>query len=179
MEEKITLDRKAFKVLASDTRIDILKHLNIRRMTLTELSRRLGMSASTVKEHMENLSSAGLVEQKDDGHKWKYYELTGKGKNIVNPVERKVFFVLGLSLVIMLAGFYSMFSNYMTGPITRAAQTFGDSVQPPMLGAAESLPAAGPAAFPVFEIAVVSVSILVVGLSLGYLVTRRRLPLLA
>ena len=172
MEDKITLDRKAFKVLASDTRIDILKFLNTRRMTLTELSKRLGMSASTVKEHMESLSSAGLVVQMDEGHKWKYYELTGRGKDIVNPVDKKVFFVLGLSLIVMLAGFYSMFSNYMTVPEMKATGTFGDAVQAPL---AESLPASVPVAMPVFEIAAVSISIIAAGLSMGYLVTRRRM----
>jgi len=38
-EEKITLDRQTFKILASDTRVDILKSLKVRRKTLSELSK--------------------------------------------------------------------------------------------------------------------------------------------
>lgn len=80
MEDKITLDKESFKSLASGTRISILKSLDVRRKTLTELSKQLSMSPSTVKEHMENLCNADLTVQVDDGHKWKYYELTNKGK---------------------------------------------------------------------------------------------------
>jgi DNA-binding transcriptional ArsR family regulator len=174
MEDKITLDRKAFKVLASDTRIDILKSLNRRRMTLTELSKRLGMSASTVKEHMESLSSAGLIERKDEGHKWKYYELTGKGRDILNPVDKRVFFILGLSLVVMIAGFYSMLS-YMAGPVLEGERV-GDVLQAPASQGAEALPAAS-SALPVPEIAVVAVSVIVAVLCLGYLVKKRGMRL--
>jgi DNA-binding transcriptional ArsR family regulator len=82
-EEKITLDREAFRSLASGTRISILKSLDQRRKMLTELAKELDMSPSTVKEHMDSLRKAGLVILKDDGHKWKYYELTRNGKNIL------------------------------------------------------------------------------------------------
>ena len=85
MGDKITLDRKAFKALASDTRINILKVLNERRMTLSEFAKAFGMSPSTVKEHLDALSSAEFIEQKDEGRKWKYYELTKKGRNFLSP----------------------------------------------------------------------------------------------
>ncbi|UCC91990.1 MAG: helix-turn-helix transcriptional regulator [Candidatus Aenigmatarchaeota archaeon] len=67
-EEKITLDKEVFKTLASGTRVDILKSLDVRRKTLSELSKQFGMSVSTVKEHLENLVSVGLIEQMDEGH---------------------------------------------------------------------------------------------------------------
>ena len=51
-EEKITIDRKTFKTLASDTRVGLLKSLNVRRKTLSELSREHRMSVSTIKEHL-------------------------------------------------------------------------------------------------------------------------------
>ena len=97
MDEKITLDKSTFKALASDTRINILKSLKSRRKTLTELSKVLGMSPSSVKEHTDSLVSAGLIMQKDDGHKWKYYELTPKGKSIGSPSETKIWIVLAIS----------------------------------------------------------------------------------
>jgi DNA-binding transcriptional ArsR family regulator len=97
-EEKITLDMKAFKTLASDSRIGILKSLDERRKTLTELSKRFGLSASTVKEHMDKLSEAGLVRLVDDGHKWKYYELTRKGSRILHPGTTKIWVMLAVSI---------------------------------------------------------------------------------
>lgn len=174
MEDKITLDRRAFKVLASDTRIDILKYLNARRMTLTELSKRLGMSASSVKEHMENLSSAGLVVQMDEGHKWKYYELTGRGRDIVNPVDKKVFFILGLSVLVMLAGLYSIFSRLFYQPVLGAAEGAKDAIRAPLASGGGAMPAPALQAFPLVEVVAVIASVLVTGLGLGYLVARRR-----
>lgn len=108
MEEKITLDRESFKSLASDTRVSILKSLDRRRKTLTELSKQFGMSPSTVKEHMDNLCSAKLVVQIDDGHKWKYYELTEKGKNILHPEETKIWILLLISVLGMVGVFYDL-----------------------------------------------------------------------
>lgn len=111
-EEKITLDRESFKTLASESRIDILKGLKERRKTLTELSKELGLSASTVKEHMEKLSQDGLIKQKDDGHKWKYYELTGKGKEILNPGETKIWLILSASVLGMFYFVYRLWQRF-------------------------------------------------------------------
>ena len=44
LANEITLDKKVFGVLASETRINILKKLNSRRMTVSELSKILVMS---------------------------------------------------------------------------------------------------------------------------------------
>ena len=96
-DDKITLDRKTFKSLASETRVAFLKSLEERRKTLSELAKEHSMSVSTVKEHLTNLENAGLIEQKDEGRKWKYYELTKKGKAVLNPAEKKFWVLLGLS----------------------------------------------------------------------------------
>ncbi len=69
---------------------------------LTELSKQLGMSPSTVKEHMESLTKAGLVVMIDDGHKWKYYELTSKGKNVLHPADTKIWILLSISILALL-----------------------------------------------------------------------------
>ena len=97
-DEKITLDMKAFQTLASDTRIGIIKSLDQRRKTLTELSRAFGLSASTVKEHMDKLLEAELVRLVDDGHKWKYYELTRRGTRILHPGTTKIWVMLTLAI---------------------------------------------------------------------------------
>lgn len=102
-DDKIVLDRKSFEALAVDTRIKILKSLKERRKTLTEISKEEGMSVSGIKEHLEILESVGLIEKIDDGHKWKYYELTKKGKEVVGPKELRVMILLSMSILALIA----------------------------------------------------------------------------
>jgi len=121
-DEKITLDKEVFKTLASGTRVDILKSLDRRRKTLSELSKQLGMSVSTIKEHLDNLVSVDLIVQIDDGHKWKYYELTKKGKDILHPEDKRIWILLGLSAAgIVYTGIDLMKNAFGSGIL--AAQT--------------------------------------------------------
>ena len=85
MKERIVLDEKSFKALSADSRVGILKSLNERRRTLSELSQKLNLGNSTIKEHCDILVNADLIKQIDEGRKWKYYELTQKGKQIISP----------------------------------------------------------------------------------------------
>ncbi|MEE9323866.1 MAG: winged helix-turn-helix domain-containing protein [Candidatus Aenigmarchaeota archaeon] len=146
-EEKITLDKEVFKTLASKTRIDILKSLDMRRKTLSELSKQLGMSVSTVKEHLDNLVSVGLIEQMDEGHKWKYYELTVKGKDILHPEDKKIWIMLGISaLGILVVGYDLLRSSFVS--FYAAAPTFAgegaDMVAEKAVGAPETIQALPP-----------------------------------
>jgi DNA-binding transcriptional ArsR family regulator len=112
MEDKITLDRETFKVLAIDTRVNILKKLDERfQLTLTDLANELDMAPSTIKEHLDKLVSADLIVQMDKGMKWKYYRLTSKGKKILNPYEKKVWIVLSISVLALLAVVYRLLSK--------------------------------------------------------------------
>jgi DNA-binding transcriptional ArsR family regulator len=88
-EEKIILDKLSFGALAVDSRVKILKALRERRKTLSELSTELGLSPSSTKEHLEKLVDAALIEKMEEGHKWKYYELTKKGAQLVSPNRNK------------------------------------------------------------------------------------------
>lgn len=110
-KDKITIDRGTFKALAADSRIEILKMLDEHKLTLTDLAQKLGMSPSTVKEHLDRLDSAGLIELIPGDTKWKYYRLTRKGRNILNPYETRVWFVLTLSLVSLAGVVYSLFGK--------------------------------------------------------------------
>jgi DNA-binding transcriptional ArsR family regulator len=145
-EERITLDKGTFKALASDTRIGILKSLGIRRKTLSELAREHRMSVSTIKEHLDNLSGVGLVEQKNEGHKWKYYELTRRGRGVLNPEEKKIWVLLSISALALLGTGIDM----ATGLFSRAllsGVTFGtDSIMrgaEPVLGTPAAAETAG------------------------------------
>lgn len=109
-EDKIVLDRKSFEALAVDTRIKILKSLKERRKTLSEIAKEQDMSVSGVKEHLETLEGVGLIVKKDDGHKWKYYELTKKGSGIVAPKELRVWILLSISTIALLASVLALTS---------------------------------------------------------------------
>ncbi|HSU73063.1 MAG TPA: winged helix-turn-helix domain-containing protein [Candidatus Binatia bacterium] len=104
MEEKIVLDRESFKALAADTRVKILKLLHKRRHMQAEIAAELGLAIPSVKEHLDALAKAGLVERKDDGHKWKYYELTKKGKAVLDPEQKRIWIVLSLFILSVAGG---------------------------------------------------------------------------
>lgn len=114
MTDKITLDRDTFKALAADTRISILKELQKRRKTQSELADVLQMSVSTIKEHLDNLESVDLVKPIDEGYKWKYYELTRKGRNIISPSETRIWISLALMILALGAALNNLLSKLMT-----------------------------------------------------------------
>jgi predicted transcriptional regulator len=109
-EDRIVLDRKSFEALAVDSRVKILKSLKERRKTLSELAKEQNMSVSGVKEHLETLEKVGLIEKIDDGHKWKYYELTKKGRDIVAPKELRVWILLSISTLALVASMFALLS---------------------------------------------------------------------
>jgi DNA-binding transcriptional ArsR family regulator len=97
----ITLDQESFKALASEVRVGILKKLDERRQTVTDLSALLGLSKPTLLEHLERLQMAGLVKRVEEGRKWIYYELSQKGRKLLHP--EKVAIVLALASATVLA----------------------------------------------------------------------------
>jgi len=106
--EKVVLDRRSFEALAVDTRVRILKSLKQRRKTLSEIAQEMKMSVSGVKEHLETLEGADLVKKMDDGHKWKYYELTKKGSDLVAPKELRVWVVLSIAMIALIVSMLSI-----------------------------------------------------------------------
>ncbi len=108
--DKVKIDRKALFTLASETRIEILKKLDERRMTLTELSKELNISKTAVKEHLDKLVEAKLVEKVDEGRKWKYYELTKVGKRILHPESRtKIILLISSAIASVLVGLFELY----------------------------------------------------------------------
>lgn len=104
-EEGALLDPQLFKVLASDRRQEILRLLGQRRMTPSELSRRLDLRKATVLEHLGRLVGSGLVRRcKEDGRLWVYYELTQQGTRLVQPARPRVALLLGSGLAAAAAG---------------------------------------------------------------------------
>ncbi len=95
------LGSKEIKALASDTRVMMLKSLGARRKMPSELAREFSMAPSTIVEHLAVLERSGLIKRIETGHKWKYYELTEKGRSLVRP-KFPVQFVVMLSLGVMM-----------------------------------------------------------------------------
>ncbi len=112
--DKITLDTETFKVLASETRINILKKLDKSQLTVSDLARVMEMSKATLYEHLEKLIGVGLIKKKEDGRKWVYYKLTWKGKNIVHPERTKIAIALTVFILvfIIVSSFYIISGGY-------------------------------------------------------------------
>ncbi len=102
--EKIALDRGDIAALSSDVRVAILKALDTRPMTMSELADRLGLARSTIHGHLSVLADADLVHH-ENARKWRDYTLTEKGRRILHPGrDHRIIIILGTSLVAMTAG---------------------------------------------------------------------------
>lgn len=118
---KITIDRKALFTLASETRINLLKELDKKRMTQSELSKELDISKTAVKEHLDKLEEAGLVKRSEEGRKWIYYQLTGKGKYVMHPGSKiTITLMLSAAIATIGGGFFELYryimSKFALGP---------------------------------------------------------------
>ncbi len=107
----ITLDQESFKALASEVRVDILKKLDERRQTVTDLSVLLALSKPTLLEHLEKLQAAGLVKRVDEGRKWIYYELSQKGRKLLHPERVAIVLALSSAAVLAAIGVVSFFAS--------------------------------------------------------------------
>ncbi|MEM4707153.1 MAG: winged helix-turn-helix domain-containing protein [Candidatus Anstonellales archaeon] len=108
MGDEVIVDRELLRAIDADTRINILKSLYKRRKTQSELSEELKLSPPTVLEHVEKLERAGLVKRIEEGRKWKYYELTPKGRKLISP-ERKPITAIIMLAVGLLFIWYALF----------------------------------------------------------------------
>lgn len=104
MAQEIPLDGDLIKVLASDTRRDILGLLKEQRRTVTELAEEIDLRKATVHEHLKKLVDAGLVERDEDHRLWVYYDLTPRGKRILNPTRSRIYLVVGLGVLAAIVG---------------------------------------------------------------------------
>ncbi len=107
----VTLDQESFRALASEVRVDILKRLDARRMTVTDLSNAITLSKPTLLEHLERLQSAGLVRRMDEGRKWIYYELTGKARKILHPERVQIIVALATTAILLAVGAFALFAG--------------------------------------------------------------------
>jgi|AGTN01.1.fsa_nt_gi Predicted transcriptional regulators len=107
MPDEIRLDDKMFEALSSETRRKILVSLDPRPLTVSELSRLAGKQKSAMYNHLQVLIEVGLVYRKESGNEFVFYDLTEKGRAIVNQHPKpgfRIFLALAVSAVSMLGG---------------------------------------------------------------------------
>jgi len=115
---KITLDINAFKALASDTRLDILRTLDGKKMSLKDISNATNLKKATLHEHLSKLNEAGLIKKKErEGHKWVYYKLSWKGESLLHPDNTKIVVLFATTFIALLAGIIQM-AWYLSGRVT-------------------------------------------------------------
>ncbi len=110
-DDKITLDKKTLGALSSDTRANILKSIDVRRMTVSELSKELNLPKSTIHENLIKLIDTDLVKKNDDNNTNRvYYELTEKGITILHPHEMtKIIILLSSAALSIVGGIIEMY----------------------------------------------------------------------
>lgn len=102
---KLTLDVNAIKALASETRLNVLRVLDGKKMSLKDISAVTKLHEVTVHEHLSKLVEAGLVNKKErEGHKWVYYKLSWKGECLLHPENTRVVVLFSTTFVTLFIG---------------------------------------------------------------------------
>lgn len=128
---KVTLKMDDFKTLASDSRLEIIKVLDGKKMGLKELSESTGLNKMTLHEHLSKLVESGFVKRIErKGHKWVYYQLSWKGESLIHPDNTKVVLLFSstiFTLLIGIVGLVNVVKNYIDYQIT-GGRTPGASI---------------------------------------------------
>jgi len=110
------LDSNTLKALSNDTRQEIIKLLNKRPHTASELSKKMGKHITTIIEHLEILEKANIIQRRNNGNKWVYYVLTKKGDKLFKPKYYSFVILISLALVaIIVVGINSLYTDYLSG----------------------------------------------------------------
>jgi len=126
---KVTLDMNAFKALASDTRLDILRSLDGKKMSLKDISKATNLNKATLHEHLSKLHEAGLVKKKErEGHKWVYYKLSWKGECLLHPENTRIVVLFSVTFISLFFGIIQLV-NFARGKIVGLASTVAGETQ--------------------------------------------------
>ena len=68
---KISLELEDIKALASDSRLEILKALDGKRLSLSDITKITKLNKATLHAHLSKLLEAEFIKKKErEGHKW-------------------------------------------------------------------------------------------------------------
>ena len=126
---KVSLDIDSFKALASETRLDILRALDGKKMSLNEITKATKLHKMTLHEHLTKLSSAGFIKKIErEGHKWVYYQLSWKGQSLLHPENTRIVVMFSVTFFTLIFGIFSFVSYIRQQPSTYARELLmGDS----------------------------------------------------
>jgi len=121
---KITLDMNTFKALASDSRLDILRALDGKKLSLKDISKVTSLNKATLHEHLIKLNEAGLVKKFErEGHKWVFYKLSWKGEGLLHPENNRIVVLFTTTLITLFFGIVHLI-NYVKGYVVGKAVNF-------------------------------------------------------
>jgi ArsR family transcriptional regulator len=105
---KVSLDIESFKALASETRLDILKVLDGKKLNLNEITKATNLHKMTLHEHLTKLTSAGFINRIErEGHKWVYYTLSWKGQSILHPENTRIVVMFCVTFISLISGIFA------------------------------------------------------------------------
>lgn len=118
MEQEIPISKSLMKAVSEETRMAILRSLERRPMTASEVSRALGKHVTTIAEHMAILESSELVERnRRPGRKWVYYSLTKRADELLHPKDYYKYVVILTAAIVLMSGTLFASSKAMPGDI--------------------------------------------------------------
>jgi len=116
---KLTLNVNSLKTLASETRLDILKLLDGKKMSLKELSEATNLHEVTVHEHLSKLIEGGFVNKHErEGHKWVYYQLSWQGTSLIHPENTKVIVLFSSTFISFFFGVILLINSFFSSEIS-------------------------------------------------------------
>ena len=137
---KVTLDKETFKALASDTRLDILRTLDGKRLGLNEISKVTNLNKATLHEHLTKLHEAGLVKRHErEGHKWVYYRLSWKGESLLHPENTRIVVLFTMTFIALWGGILQLIT-FVKGSVIEGGHEALMSLGQKTTGGNETIP---------------------------------------
>jgi len=114
---KVNLDVNSFKALASDTRLNIIRTLDGKKMSLNDIAQSTKLHKVTLHEHLSRLTEAGFIKKIErEGHKWVYYKLSWKGESLLHPENTRIVILFSVTFFTLFFGFSSLLGGWTVAP---------------------------------------------------------------
>lgn len=130
MDEEFKVSRNLLKTISVDSRARILKALENRPMTASELSRFLGKHVTTVAEHLNLLKTSNLIQRIErPGRKWIYYKLTKEGKKVLHPESYRWVAIIVTTFLVLGAAWFIFSIDAYPGQLFYGAKLAREDLQ--------------------------------------------------
>jgi DNA-binding transcriptional ArsR family regulator len=96
---EIAIHIRSLAALASGGRMRVLRSLQERRRTASEVAELLGMRRGSAQRHLIGLTHAGFAQRHEDSDRvWVYYSLTRQGRHLVESERPRLVLVLASTI---------------------------------------------------------------------------------